>query len=44
MQGVTREQNVMTDGEAIPTGATVKVSEIIDGNILLVNRTERLGT
>ncbi len=40
MQGVTQERNAMTDGEALQTGVTVMVSDVIGGNILLVNRPE----
>ena len=40
MQGATQERNAMTDGEALPSGVTVKVSDVIGENILLVNRPE----
>lgn len=31
-----REYDAVTDGDAIPTGASIKVSEVLDGNTLLV--------
>ena len=36
IQGAVREYNAVTDGDAIKTGAPVKVIEAIDGNTLLV--------
>lgn len=38
MQGTTQELTTMTDGEELPAGKSVKVSEIISGNIALVSR------
>jgi len=38
MQGVTQEMNAMTNGEKLPAGAAVKVLEVMEGNILLVDK------
>lgn len=40
MQGATQEINAMTDGEKIDVNKSVKVTEILDGNIALVARLE----
>ena len=42
MQGVTQELNAMTDEDKIPTSTSVQVSEVISGNIILVNRSQNL--
>ncbi|NQT34363.1 hypothetical protein HQ587_04165 [bacterium] len=44
MQGVTQELNAMTDGEELPATKSVKVSEIISGNIALVSRINPINT
>lgn len=36
INGAVREYNAVTDGEAIKTGTPIKVTEVIDGNTLLV--------
>lgn len=38
VQGSVHELEAVTDGEAIPTGAKVRVQEILDGQTLLVKR------
>ena len=36
INGAVREYNAVTDGDAIKTGTPIKVTEVIDGNTLLV--------
>lgn len=42
LKGSTRELDAVTDADALPTGTAVRVAEIIDGEILLVERSETL--
>ncbi len=42
IDGYLRELDAVTDGDAIPTGAKVRVIEVLDSNILLVELTENL--
>ncbi len=41
-QGAVRELDAMTAGEGIPTGSMVKVSKIINNNIVIVKETKHI--
>lgn len=43
MQGVTQELNAVTDGEKLSTGASVHITELLDGNIVLVAEPDKPG-
>ncbi len=40
MQGVTQEIHAVTDGDMLSTGASVRITELLDGNIALVIKPE----